>query len=390
MDTRQYAAMYGIPIPIVPENDVTPTSKPSRLVFPADELAAATAHFQGLQEKAPWAWKSYEEAAEPEKREVRRFVRNNRRQKKLADWWGATIFTSHEEARKYCVPLSPSVHTSSGESEASSSESHTEKKKRVWSNEQRIGAQCWARFRNDHVRACGGSMVPVPQQPFRFMDLPAEIRLQVFKELLTQDKEIVQMPVNKPTKDYHRLPVDTRVFAVNSRVKEEAEQVFYRTNTFCVNANDLLPLFILRLAGPEAASAKAAFRSIHVRAVYEGIPWGRPGSAEASRARDDLQQRLNMISRALKQCTYLTWIRMTPMYRGGRFNGRGPSRDFNMFIGCFAEIRGVETVVFTDPQLNRKKKLNNHCHPRLIAWGSKQENERLKAIMQTPQAVGIV
>lgn len=162
MNTRQYAAIYGMPIPIGPEDDVTLPHKPSHLVFPAHELAAATAHFRGLQERAPWAWESYEEAAESEKREVRQFLRNNRRQKKLADWWGATTFTSHEMARKYCVPLSPSVHTSSGESEASSSENHSEEKERVRSNEQRIGAQCWARFRNDHTRACGGSMVPVP------------------------------------------------------------------------------------------------------------------------------------------------------------------------------------------------------------------------------------
>lgn len=209
--------------------------------------------------------------------------------------------------------------------------------------------------------------------------------MQVFKVLLTQDKEVVQMPVNKPTRDYHRLPVDTRVFAVDSRVKEEAEQVFYRTNTFCVDANDLLPLFILRLAGPEAASTKAAFRSIHVRIVYAGTFRGRPSSAEAPKARDDLQQRLDILSRALKQCTYLTLIRITPMYQGGRLTDRGLLRDFDKFVGCFAEIRGVGTVVFTDDRLIFKERPKHHRHPRIIAWGSKQQTERLKAIMQRPK-----
>jgi len=64
------------PIPIEPENDDTPAPKSSRSVHPAQELAAATAHFQGLQQRAPWAWKSYEEAEELEKRGVRQFVRN--------------------------------------------------------------------------------------------------------------------------------------------------------------------------------------------------------------------------------------------------------------------------------------------------------------------------
>lgn len=383
MDAMQYAAVNGIPIPTVPDIDVTP-SKPSGFIFPADELAAATAHFQGLQERAPWAWKSYEEVAESEKREVRQYLRNNRRQKKLADWWGTTIFTSHEEARKYCVPLSPSVHTSSGESEASVSEIRSKKVERVRGNEQRIGAQCWARYRNDHTRACGGSAVPVPRQPFRFMDLPTEIRLQVFKILLTHDKEIVQMPVNNPTKDYQWLPVDTRVFTVNSRVKEEAEQVFYRNNTFRVDAHDLLPLFILRLAGPAAANAKALFRRIHVRILYRVTIPSSAGKPEALRARDDLQQRLKLTSRALMQCTRLTLIEMTPMYRAGRLVRRGLSRDFDKFIGCFAEIRGVENVVFTDAQKIREDNHDdNQRRLRTCAWGSKEQTERLKAMMQT-------
>jgi len=62
-----------------------------------------------------------------------------------------------------------------------------------------------------------------PEQPFRFMALPAGIILQVFRLVLYQEKEVAQMRVDKPTKNYARLPVDTRVFAVNTSVKEEAE-----------------------------------------------------------------------------------------------------------------------------------------------------------------------
>ena len=47
----------------------------------------------------------------------------------------------------------------------------------------RRGIQLWNRYRRDHPRACGGKALPMPEQPFRFMDLPTEIRRQIFASL---------------------------------------------------------------------------------------------------------------------------------------------------------------------------------------------------------------
>lgn len=63
-----------------------PAPKRSKAVFMKKEMEAATAHFQGLQEEEPLAWKSHDKADRWEKAQVRQIVRDKRREKKLADW----------------------------------------------------------------------------------------------------------------------------------------------------------------------------------------------------------------------------------------------------------------------------------------------------------------
>ena len=90
----------------------------------------------------------------------------------------------------------------------------------------------------------------MPEQPFRFMDLPTEIRRQIFASLfrgllVSETGLIAYMGDDRSAGTYQKQPwqkeyywqnepLDVRVFAVSKAIKAEAMEVFFEENIFSI------------------------------------------------------------------------------------------------------------------------------------------------------------
>ncbi|KAL8784272.1 MAG: hypothetical protein Q9195_009108 [Heterodermia aff. obscurata] len=109
----------------------------------------------------------------------------------------------------------------------------------------RWGVQRWNRYRQDHPRACGGKLTPVPEQPFHLMGLSPEVRRLIFRflfrgQLIRRRGVLLHMADDNSAgvDGDEKEPFDVRVFAVSKIIKREAMEVFFADNVFRIHVYD--------------------------------------------------------------------------------------------------------------------------------------------------------
>ena len=131
-----------------------------------------------------------------------------------------------------------------------------------------IALQRWKRYRSDYPGVVGRDKTNVPERPFRIMDLPFELRREIFSLVLTQLYPVIQFPSDGSASALHG-PVDVRLFAVSRQVFAEAVKTFYEVNTLSIstlpsNYLKAMPLFVRQSTGSEAPRPTNSIRRVHV------------------------------------------------------------------------------------------------------------------------------
>ncbi|KAK3166789.1 hypothetical protein OEA41_009914 [Lepraria neglecta] len=188
---------------------------------------------------------------------------------------------------------------------------------RVVSKSKCLGLQRWNRYRHDHHKACGRSKLPVPKRPFRFLDLPLELRQEVYKLVLSQKRQIFQYPPDGSASTVNG-PVDVRIFAVSKAVYEETIAIFYQVNTFAIDI-DNLPLFIHKSTRDIPQRPTELLRKVHIGLLFKrkksGFAWYGPSKAifENIQGKEPNWTRLRLL---LESCRRLVSVEITVYYAG--------------------------------------------------------------------------
>ncbi|KAL8834113.1 MAG: hypothetical protein Q9170_003916 [Blastenia crenularia] len=290
------------------------------------------------------------------------------------------------------IPLSPLVDMdSSDESDSDSDADNSFEYKQTLacrrqgghppSEDQRINrraAQLWNRYRRDYPGACGGVMMPVPDQPFRFLDLLPELRTAVYRLILYRPNTLVQMePDQSGPKDTEEGtdeeigPIDVRIFAVSRQMYEEASSVFFGQN-----------LIKIELVG----SGYLALPSPMFRIGFQ--PTNQDLMGKLKRVELDIttgkvcEWALKLISRELASRTRLNELKINAYGLGTA----EPDVDAAMdeMLEILTVVRGVGRVIFNEPTWKDQTSSGwsgNNGELRIL--GSQAQRERVSRIMTT-------
>ena len=209
---------------------------------------------------------------------------------------------------------------------------------------RRVALQRWKRYRYDHPRACGGSKTPVPKRRFRILDLPFELRREIFSLVLSRSHCILQCP-SDGSADVLSGPVDVSFFTVSKQVSVEALKVFYEVNVFTISTNPsyyrkAMPLFIRQSTGSEAPRPANSIRRVHVHfRLLNG------GSSDA----DEFPFLWRRFCEFLKTCTNLRRVEVLAWWHQ---HGAAVDRVFDLqmvkLIDMLMDIRSTRGATFSD------------------------------------------
>lgn len=206
-----------------------------------------------------------------------------------------------------------------------------------------VALQRWKRYRSDYPGVDGCPKTNVPESPFRIMDLPFELRREVFSLVLTQPYPVLQFPSDGSADALHG-PVDVRLFAVSRQVFAEAVKTFYEVNTLSISTlpSDYLkamPLFVRESTGSEAPRPTNSIRRVHASFCFVTC---------ASTDTDMFRFLWKRFCEFLKTCRTLRTVEILARWLPTSVFGEAINLQMDKLVEIFMNSRGIGGATFSD------------------------------------------
>ena len=239
--------------------------------------------------------------------------------------------------------------------------------------ERRRRTQIWNRYRRDHPKAFEGSDSPMPEKPFRFLDLPLDIRNIIYEHVLSGYLDVmIQMEPDGSAgqiEDHLTGPVDVRIFAVSRQVYEEATTIFFHMYTVHLPLGDSGTAEMAAPMFREAAQKPYCVTIEKLKKINIHLPLSKQCKGP------HLHWVVKRVCALLAQHACLKEMRITPVSYSSWYI---PALDtvIDQIMEVFTLLRGVKKVVFTN-----QSELPKYGSGRGLMVGTEEQKQRLKRIM---------